>query len=273
VLRADDERVRSLAGETRAASVLFGYADDADVRADEVRVDWPRGTAFRVHAGGQAHAAHVGVIGRDMVPAALAALAVARRAGVPVRDALARLAALRPTVGRLEPVALPSGAYVLRDDWKGSWETAHVALAALADVPARRKIVVMGDLSEVPAPFGESMRSVGEHVARVAGRAVLVAHGKAVQAYASGAVRAGLDRERLARPGFAAAGVPGALPDDLGPGDVVLLKGSRRQRMGRVALALAGTPVTCWIETCDVKLDCEQCPLLCATPVPGSRRG
>jgi len=266
VLRADDPRVRSYAGESPARSVLFGYASDADVRADQVRVDWPHGTAFRVHLGAETHAARVGVIGRDMVPAALAALAVARHAGVPAADALARLAVLRPTVGRLEPVALASGAYALRDDWKGSFETAHVALAALAEVPARRRIVVMGDLSEVPAPFGDSMRAVGAHVARIADHAVLATHGKASQAVASGAVRAGLDRDRIARPGFAARGVFDALPADLGPGDVVLLKGSRRQRMGRVALALAGTPVTCWIETCAVKLDCEQCPLLCAAP-------
>ncbi|MGH7966111.1 MAG: hypothetical protein ACRERD_30540 [Candidatus Binatia bacterium] len=52
------------------------------------------------------------------------------------------------------------------------------------------------------------------------------------------------------------------LGDDLGPGDVVLIKGRDTQRLDRVALALMGRTVRCDLSFCDVKLHCEYCPML-----------
>jgi hypothetical protein len=54
-----------------------------------------------------------------------------------------------------------------------------------------------------------------------------------------------------------------ALRDDLGPGDVVLIKGRDTQRLDRVALALAGRNVGCTIPVCGLKhTRCDQCPML-----------
>jgi hypothetical protein len=53
------------------------------------------------------------------------------------------------------------------------------------------------------------------------------------------------------------------LRNELGPGDVVLIKGRNEQRLARAALALAGRTVRCRRETCDMDfVFCEQCPLL-----------
>jgi hypothetical protein len=51
--------------------------------------------------------------------------------------------------------------------------------------------------------------------------------------------------------------------DRLRPGDVVLLKGRREQRLDRVALALMGEPVRCRLPRCPgPPVACHLCPLL-----------
>ena len=41
-------------------------------------------------------------------------------------------------------IRLPSGADLLRDDFKGSFETFQSALAVLAEIPARRRLLLLG---------------------------------------------------------------------------------------------------------------------------------
>ena len=66
----------------------------------------------------------------------------------------ASLAALEPTPGRLEPVRLDNGVYLLQDDYKASLETVHTALDVLEAIECRRKIIVMGEVSEPPGSQG-----------------------------------------------------------------------------------------------------------------------
>jgi hypothetical protein len=50
---------------------------------------------------------------------------------------------------------------------------------------------------------------------------------------------------------------------DLGPGDVVLIKGRDTQRLDRVALLLAGRVVRCRLMECNINLvRCDECDLL-----------
>jgi len=53
------------------------------------------------------------------------------------------------------------------------------------------------------------------------------------------------------------------VPGDLGPGDVVLIKGRDRQRLDRVAFALAGRQVRCNVDPCTANpIRCATCPML-----------
>jgi hypothetical protein len=53
------------------------------------------------------------------------------------------------------------------------------------------------------------------------------------------------------------------LQQELRPGDVVLLKGQNRQRLGRVALGLLGRSVRCNLPACPIAMPaCDVCPYL-----------
>lgn len=47
----------------------------------------------------------------------------------------------------------------------------------------------------------------------------------------------------------------------LRPGDAILLKGRRGQKLDRVRLLLAGAPVGCDVALCDLQVACTDCPM------------
>jgi UDP-N-acetylmuramyl pentapeptide synthase len=261
VLNGDDANVMWMKERTPARVITFGFGAGCDVRAEDVQVEWPRGTRFRLRAFGQEREVTVRLIGRHMIYPALAAIAVAQLEGVPLDTALSRLRALAPTPGRMEPMPLPNGAFVLRDEYKSTLETIHAALDVFAEIPARRRIVLLGDVTELPPPQRPIYQSLGGRAARMASYLVVVGDG--LRRYRSGARRAGMPREAVIAGGPAPQQTAQVLAQILQPGDVVLIKGRRNQRLDRVRMILQGRRVMCDIRFCDLRtVDCEDCPML-----------
>ncbi len=261
VLNADDPNVRWMAGQTAARVVTFGFGADCDVRATDYRLDWPAGSRFRVSAFGEESDVAVRFLGRHLVHATLAAIAVARLEGVALADALGRLHAVQPAPGRMQPVALPDGVTVLRDDCKSNPETMHAALDVLGEIPARRRIVVFGDVAEPPSSQHALYRELGRRVAAIAAHLVVV--GPNPGRYAGGARRAGMPAERIHDGGRTPRPAAAIVAKLLQPGDVVLIKGRGTQMLDRVRLILEGRPVRCDIGYCSLnRSDCEGCPMV-----------
>jgi UDP-N-acetylmuramoyl-tripeptide--D-alanyl-D-alanine ligase len=261
-LNGDDPHVRWMMGQTRAKAVTFGLGQDNDVWADNIALDWPAGMRFTLHAAGRSLAAQTRLLGRHQLRAVLAAVAVALAERVDLDAALARLARLPPTPSRLEPVVLPNGAILLRDEFKSPIETIDAALDLLAEIPARRKIVVLGEVAETPAGMRSIYRRIGERLAGIAARVIVV--GTNHRLYAAGARRAGMPADAVVDAGSRPSHALARLREDLGVGDVVLIKGRTGQRLQRIALALEGRTVGCDLATCRVYagIGCERCPVL-----------
>ncbi|MGH7790678.1 MAG: Mur ligase family protein, partial [Thermodesulfobacteriota bacterium] len=77
VLNGDDPNVLWMKNQTRARIMTFGMNETNDVRASDITLDWPHGTRFKLHAGGETRDLHVRLIGKQMVYPILAAIAVA----------------------------------------------------------------------------------------------------------------------------------------------------------------------------------------------------
>jgi UDP-N-acetylmuramoyl-tripeptide--D-alanyl-D-alanine ligase len=260
ILNGDDPNVLWMKTQTRARVITFGMNDVNDVRASEIRLDWPEGTRFKLHLDGKAYDMKVRLLGRHMVYPILAAAAVAHAEGFPADEFLLSLERLMPTPGRMQPVHLESGAIILRDDFKSSLETVKTALDVFSEIPAQRKMVVLGEVSEPPGSQGPIYWKIGERAAEIASRVVFI--GGNFQRYAAGAVRAGLPRHSIINARRDVFHAVKALQDDLGTGDVVLIKGRDTQRLERIALALAGQAVRCDLSFCDAKVRCDICPVL-----------
>jgi UDP-N-acetylmuramoyl-tripeptide--D-alanyl-D-alanine ligase len=256
VLNGDDPRVRAMAAWTDARVVTYGFGPDNDVRASDMRLDWPRGTRFTLHADGATREIRLQLLGRTMVAAALAAVAVATNQGRALDDVIVALEGLAPTAGRLQVVALPDQVTLVRDDTKCSVETIHAAVDVLADIPGRR-ILVLSESPTWPESLEASYRRLGERIADVFDAAVFI--GDTHDRLAAHAREAGMPAPALhtVEPGVLAA--IAALRMLIRPGDTVLVKGRLRQKLERIPLALQGETVSCDL------LECRVATVRCAT--------
>jgi len=261
VLNGDDPNVMWMRDRTRGQVVTYGLGEHNDVRATDISLaDWPDGTVFTLHAAGRTRRVRMRLIGQPMVRAALAAVAAGLAEGLPLDLILQRLRRVPPIPRRMEPVRLTSGAVVLRDCSKGTQEAVEAALDALAEIPAKRRIVVLGLIGDAGADPERKHRTIGRRLGRVADRAVLLCQ-EFDDDCAAGAIEAGLSDDAITRLGkdlFAAVRV---LEAELTEGDVALVAGWGWLRLERIDLLLAGEPVRCRLAYCSGRgMSCLACP-------------
>jgi UDP-N-acetylmuramoyl-tripeptide--D-alanyl-D-alanine ligase len=262
VLNGDDRNVLWMRDRTAAHVRTYGFDDANQVRASDVAAGDMGGVHFKLHIGNQAFDVKTRLFGRHMVYPILAAVAVSQAEGREIRSALAALERLGPTSNRLESIRHPSGATLLLDTFKGSLETIEVALDTLDQLSAKRKILVLGEVEELTGKLGDTYRALGKRAGEIAARVVFVGGKRSYDCFKVGASAGGLSRNVLThvrRNPLDAAEVVGT---DLRPGDLVLVKGRRTQRLERVALALMGEKVECQTRLCRRSRDCPGCPLL-----------
>jgi UDP-N-acetylmuramyl pentapeptide synthase len=141
-------------------------------------------------------------------------------------------------------------------------ESVDAALDVLSAVPGQRKFVVLGDVSEARGLEASLYRRLGARVGALAAGVVFVT-GDAVAAYRAGAVEAGLAPDAIGHAPHYTPSLASTLAAQLGPGDVVLIKGQTEQRLARVSLTLAGRPVRCELPVCRARwIACDACPML-----------
>lgn len=263
ILNGDDPNVLWMRKCSRARVITFGMDAGNDVHASDIRLEWPYGTRFRLHVDGTTYDLRVRLLGKHMLYSILAAASVALAEGFPLEQIFLALEALPPTPGRMELIRLESGVFILRDDYKASLETFHAALDVLGEIPARKRVVVLGEVTDAHGSRGPTYRRIGERLAQVASRAVFLCTGKSFQCYAAGAARAGVPREALINAHKSISEAIEAVKQDVEPGDVVFIKGRSTQRLDRVTLGLVGRKVRCDINFCNaMPIRCWDCPML-----------
>ncbi|HLI53515.1 MAG TPA: UDP-N-acetylmuramoyl-tripeptide--D-alanyl-D-alanine ligase [Acidimicrobiales bacterium] len=223
VLNGDDRRVRRMAARGPARALLYSAAEPpapgAEAWAEEVNLDGELRPSFVAHTPWGRVAVRLGARGRHQVGNALAALVVAGHAGVPVDAAAEALDKAQLSPWRMELRRARSGAVVLNDAYNANPSSMAAALRALADLPARRRVALLGFMAELGERTAEEHRAVAS-LARSLGIEV---------------VPVGTDLY----------GRPPADPPDpgpLGPGVAVLVKGSRVAGLEQLVEQLVDRP-------------------------------
>jgi UDP-N-acetylmuramoyl-tripeptide--D-alanyl-D-alanine ligase len=222
ILNADDERVRRMASRTRARAMTYGFASDADVRAEDVVSRGADGMRFRLVAPGVDRQVSIPPLGRLAVHNALAGAAVGIAAGIPHETIVAGLAAGWSAPHRGELIRA-GGVTIVDDSYNASPGSVAAALELLAGMDGRR-IAVLGEMLELGSEHEAGHRRVGETAAQLADRLIVVGAGAA--AVADGALAAGMPADAIATVHDRAAALERLLAD-VRPDDVVLVKASR----------------------------------------------
>jgi len=233
VANADDDRIVQRAGRFAGRVVTFGIDRSADVRASDVVDRGVEGLTATVTTRHGTFQLASPLVGRANLANVLAAAAVATELGVPVDLIADRAKRLTPASHRGEIVRLANGATVIDDSYNANPTATRRALDVLASGRATRRIAVLGEMLEL----GDRADALHEEVGRAAAEAhldvLLTVGGTPAELLAAAAVSAGLARDRVRH--FATSDdAAQAAVSLIGPGDLVLVKGSRGVRTDRV---------------------------------------
>ncbi|MGA4848336.1 UDP-N-acetylmuramoyl-tripeptide--D-alanyl-D-alanine ligase [Streptomyces sp. G5(2025)] len=239
VLNADDPLVRAMASRTKARVILFGEAEDADVRAENVRLMENGQPAFTLHTPSGCSDVTLRLYGEHHVSNALAAAAVAHELGMSVDEiALALSEAGTLSRWRMEVTERPDGVTVVNDAYNANPESMRAALRALVAMgKGRRTWAVLGQMAELGDDSLTEHDAVGRLAVRLNVSKLVAVGGREASWLQLGAYNEGSWGEESVHVSDAQAAID-LLRSELRAGDVVLVKASRSVGLERVATAL-----------------------------------
>ncbi|MDQ1571213.1 MAG: UDP-N-acetylmuramoyl-tripeptide--D-alanyl-D-alanine ligase [Actinomycetota bacterium] len=240
ILNADDDRVAAMASETAAHVRWFGLSESADVRAEDVEASVD-GTAFTLVAGATRLPVRMRILGEHHVLNALAALSVANELGLDLATAIAAVEAVpRAERWRMELLRAPSGAVVINDAYNASPDSMAAALKTLAQIrtPTDRTVAVLGEMAELGEYANEEHDRIGRLVVRLNVQKLIVVGHAARHIHNAAGLEGSWDGESVL------VDTPeqayDLLRDNLGAGDIVLVKSSKSANLRFLGDRLGG---------------------------------
>ena len=253
ILNADDPRVMEMGKKTKASVLSFGFAVNADIRALEVNVSHEgnyrdvatlQGVSFKVQHGGSIVPVLLPkVLGKQMVSAALAAVAVGLAFNLDLVTIVERLKNFESPPGRMHLIDGVKYTLLIDDTYNSSPAALHSALTQLQLVTLpehSRKYAVLGAMLELGAQTEALHRQAGQAVAR-SGVDYLISVGEVARDFVRGAVAAGMPTDRCFE--FSDTDSAGRfLQQHIKQGDLLLIKGSQGSRMEKIVKELMAEP-------------------------------
>ena len=245
ILNFDDEVVRDMREKTKAKILTFGFGKDADLRVInyELRVSEdgiPEGISFKVDYQGSVVPVRLNnVFGKQQVYTALAAIAVGLSLEMHLVELSQALGEYVPPPGRMKLVKGIKESWIIDDTYNAAPLSAMAALETLKELPAKRKIAVLGDMLEIGKYTVEAHQAIGEEASKIAD--IIFTVGLRTKfAYDEVRVRKFPAKNIFHFNESQEAGLP--LQKLIEPGDLILVKGSRAMRMEKIVEEVMANP-------------------------------
>jgi UDP-N-acetylmuramoyl-tripeptide--D-alanyl-D-alanine ligase len=230
-INGESPGVDEIARRSRAPVVRVGFGPDHDWRALDVRMD-QTGLVFTVETArpGFAREFRVPLLGRHQALNALLAIGVGETLGLSAEEVQRGLRQCAPAKMRLQ-VSKWGEVELLDDSYNANADSMRAALDTLRDFPCHgRRAAVLGEMAELGASAAKAHAEIGQYAAQ-AGVQRLFVVGAMASVMAGAARQAGLtavdefsDLENVVE----------AVREYLRPGDVLLLKASRKSGLERI---------------------------------------
>jgi len=238
ILNGDDAPLMRRASQFSKRKITFGLEKANDVRAIAIQDGGPRGTRFFLEYRENRWPVHIRTPGLHYVKNALAAAAVALSLDEPIENIQEGLASFTAIRGRFEMIPLENGVFLVDDTYNANPSSLAAAIQSVESlVPQGGRILLgLGDMLELGDAAAEAHREAGRSIAKGKTRWLFVMGdhaGDTIQA----AREAGMPDD-----GLAIVATHDEMVERIGskmsPGDLVLLKGSRRMQLEKVAEGL-----------------------------------
>lgn len=152
ILNADDERVIAMRSRSVAPVLSFGESSTADVRITELRLDAHGCALFDVSTPSGSATVNLSIPGRHMALNAAAAIAVGEALGVNLELMVESLRSASISDRRMQSKTTKNGALLLDDCYNANPTSMAAAIDTLAQIPADRKVAVLGVMAEIEDP-------------------------------------------------------------------------------------------------------------------------
>ena len=242
LVNQDDPSVIDLASEFHGQKITFGIDHPAEVMAKDIRLQEVGETSFTLMMEGVAMEITLPFLGGHFVPNALSAIAVASLFGIELEKVKEALEHLSPCPMRMEVLRPQEGVTLINDAYNANPRSMELALEVLSQMKGKgRGIAVLGDMLELGEYSVEAHQHIGERIGELS-IDFLLALGEEAPVLVESAMRHGLDSEkaRIVESHTEAISMLKKMARD---GDWILVKGSRRMGMEKIAEGLMGRRV------------------------------
>ncbi|MBI4040018.1 UDP-N-acetylmuramoyl-tripeptide--D-alanyl-D-alanine ligase [Candidatus Daviesbacteria bacterium] len=232
ILNWDDVWVRKAAEQTKAQVIFYGMdPKNCHVWADKVSIDQKMST-FQLNYGVERVEVKYALLGRHQLYSALAASALGISCGLSLTNVKKGLETVEPESHRLQLLDGIGDTLVLDDTYNSSPSAVEGAIDLLMELPARRRVIVLGEMRELGKFSEELHRKVAQKIYKEKVDLVFLGGGDAVF-IGDELKKLGFPEERIEQ-GLSNPQIVAKLLRVGGKGDVILVKASRSVRLDEV---------------------------------------
>lgn len=246
VLNFDDMNLRGFAKSFKKPVLTYGFRNGADVLGSELKVGYSKdlGEGVNLAKGVEFRVSYKtiflpislpNIISKTQVHSALAAIAVGIHMGMNLVEISKQLKEYRPLPGRMQLLRGKRGNLVIDDSYNAAPNSVKSALEMLALVKSKKKTVILGDMLELGHMEESAHKDLAKIINPVANKVILVGN------------RTALAHKELRKLGFPkdkifhfhlVTSLVKKLPQIVGKGEVILVKGSQGLRMEKAVEVL-----------------------------------
>jgi UDP-N-acetylmuramoyl-tripeptide--D-alanyl-D-alanine ligase len=229
ILNRDDPNVKKMEKRSKAKVFFFGLDKEADLYADEIKVDI-NGLDFKIHYKRESAKVHINIVGKHLIYSILAGIATGLVCNMKLEDCVDAIKNFQTEKGRLNLVKGVKNSIIINDTYNANPESMKAAIQTINDLAnKRRKIVVLGDMLELGEGSHEFHREIGK---QLVGKVDLVFTVGPNAKFIFEEVGKKMDGKVFWFSDSDSA--KEAVKENIKSGDIVLVKGSRGMKMERI---------------------------------------
>lgn len=232
ILNWDDPLSKKLAVKCRGNIIYFGSdPKNCNVWAGNVKIENLK-TTFELNLGVERVKVNLQLLGPQQIYPTLAAAALGVSLDIPLTKIKFALESIQPQEHRMQALLGPNGSTILDDTYNSSPASLDAAIDTLLQIPARRRILVLGEMRELGKYSEVLHKKAAQRIYKEKIDLVLLGSGDA-NFIAMELKDLGFFEERL-ESNLQNSQIVSKLLRSLSKGDACLIKGSRAVRLDEV---------------------------------------
>lgn len=245
ILNYDDHEVLKMKERTKGKIITYGFKKGADIlvsgfenREDE---EGPKGISFKIGDRETFVPVRInGTVGKIQAYAAVAGTAVGLILGINLVKISQALSSFSPLKGRMRIIKGIKKTFILDDTYESSPLSLFTALETLKKLSAKRKIAILGDMTEIGRYSVEAHEEAGRKAAKSAN--IVITAGARSKFIAEAAGKTGMSKKNIFS--FEDSYQAGKkIQEILKEGDLILIKGGKDLKMEKAVEEIMMEPM------------------------------